>query len=62
MSNGDWIMTEALRTVTIRRNRLPEAVQQELAKFEQAENEFCRKDREERARELRLPLNEVKVH
>ena len=61
--DGDWIMTEALRDDTaVRRNRLLESAQQELAKFERAENDFCRKDREERATELRLPLNEIKVH
>lgn len=56
-------MTEALRDdAAVRRNRLLEAAQQELAKFEQSEIEFCRRDREERATELRLPLNEIKVH
>ncbi|MDH6258500.1 hypothetical protein [Bradyrhizobium sp. BR13661] len=55
-------MTEAIRSDLARRNRLLEAAQQELAKFERSENEFCRKDREERATALRLPLNEIKVH
>jgi hypothetical protein len=57
---GGWIMTEALRGDAARRNRLLEAAQQELAKFERTENEFCKKDREERATELRLPL--INVH
>ena len=55
-------MTEAVRSDRVRRNRLLEAAQQELAKFERSENEFCRKDREERATALRLPLNEIKIH
>jgi hypothetical protein len=54
-------MTEAIGDPA-RRNRLLQAAQQELAKFEQAEKEFCRKDREERATALRLPLNEINVH
>jgi hypothetical protein len=32
-----------------RLNRLLEAAEKELIKFEQQENEFCRKDRKERA-------------
>ncbi|MBR1087033.1 hypothetical protein JQ621_06045 [Bradyrhizobium manausense] len=55
-------MTEAVRSDLVRRNRLLEAAQQELAKFERSEIEFCRKDREERAAALRLPLDESKVH
>ena len=55
-------MTEAIRSDAARRNRLLEAAQEELAKFERSEIEFCRKDREERATELCLPLNEIKVH
>jgi hypothetical protein len=55
-------MTEAIRNDAARRYCLLDAAQQELAKFEQAEREFSKKDREERATELRLPLNEIKVH
>lgn len=33
-----------------------------MVKFERKENEFRRKDREERAAELRLPLNEIRIH
>jgi hypothetical protein len=36
------------------RDRLLEAVRKELVEFERRENEFRRKDREERAAELRL--------
>ncbi|PJG55830.1 hypothetical protein CVM73_06665 [Bradyrhizobium forestalis] len=46
----------------IRRNPLLEAAQQEMVKFERKENEFRKKDREERAAELRLPLGEIKIH
>lgn len=46
----------------IRRNPLLEAAQKEMVKFERKENEFRKKDREERAAELRLPLNEIKIH
>jgi len=39
-----------------------EAALEEMVKFERKENEFRKKDREERAAELRLPLDEIKVH
>ena len=56
-------MTEALGAdAAVRRDRLREAARQELAKFERSEIAFCKKDREERASELRLPLNEINVH
>ncbi|WP_143197881.1 MULTISPECIES: hypothetical protein [unclassified Bradyrhizobium] len=45
-----------------RRNLLLEAAQEEMVKFERKENEFRKKDREERAAELHLPLNALKVH
>ncbi|MDI3564465.1 hypothetical protein [Bradyrhizobium sp. Arg816] len=45
-----------------RRNRLLEAAAQEMIKFEQKENEFRRRDREERAAELRLPLDKFNLH
>jgi hypothetical protein len=54
-------MTEALRSDAARRNRLLEAAQHELAKFERTENNFCKKDREERATELRLPVDWINV-
>ncbi|WP_407118507.1 hypothetical protein [Bradyrhizobium sp. LMG 9283] len=47
---------------TIRRNPLLEAAREEMVKFERRENQFRKKDREERAAELHLPLNEIKVH
>ena len=47
---------------TLRRKPLPEAAHEEMVKFERKENEFRKRDREERAAELQLPLNEIKVH
>ncbi|MFK4506224.1 hypothetical protein LPJ38_30955 [Bradyrhizobium daqingense] len=55
-------MTENTQPSAIRRNPLLEAAQEEMLKFERRENEFRKKDRDERAAELRLPLDEIKVH
>jgi hypothetical protein len=55
-------MTNSKQRETVRRHPLHEAAQEELMKFERKENEFRKKDREERASELRLPLNEIKIH
>jgi hypothetical protein len=44
------------------RDRLLEAAKEELTNFERRENEFRKKDRQERAAELRLPLEEIKIH
>ena len=38
------------------RERFMQAAQKEMAKFERHESEFRKKDREERAAELRIPL------
>jgi hypothetical protein len=54
-------MTERTEAITPR-GRLLEAVRKELAEFERRENEFRKQDREERAAELRLPLEEIKLH
>lgn len=43
------------------RDRILEAARKELVEFERRESEFRKKDREERAAELRLPL-EINVH
>ena len=59
---GTWVMTENAHHDGIRRNHLLETAHEEMVKFERKENEFRKKDREERAAELRLPLNEIKVH
>lgn len=55
-------MTENTQHNVARRNHLLEAAQEEMVKFERKENEFRKKDREERAAELRLPLAEIKIH
>ncbi|WP_063831431.1 hypothetical protein [Bradyrhizobium japonicum] len=55
-------MTDNEHRETIRRKPLPEAALEEMMKFERTENEFRRKDREERASELHLPLNDIKIH
>jgi hypothetical protein len=55
-------MAENTHHETTRRNPLLEAAQEEMSKFERKENEFRKKDREERAAELRLPLDAIKVH
>ena len=59
---GIWVMTDNTHYDAIRRNHLLEAAHEEMVKFERKENEFRKKDREERAAALRLPLNEIKVH
>ncbi|KJC35001.1 hypothetical protein UB31_29975 [Bradyrhizobium sp. LTSP849] len=59
---GISVMTENAHHDAIRRNHLLEAAHEEMVKFERKENEFRKKDREERAAELRLPLNAIKVH
>ncbi|WP_164718981.1 MULTISPECIES: hypothetical protein [Bradyrhizobium] len=55
-------MTDNEHRETIGRKPLPQAAHEEMMKFERKENEFRRKDREERASELHLPLNEIKIH
>jgi hypothetical protein len=55
-------MTDNTHHDTIRRNPQLEAAREEMIKFERKENEFRKKDREERAAELRLPLDAIRVH
>ena len=59
---GISVMTNDEQRETIRRKPLPEAAREELIRFERKENEFRKKDRDERASELHLPLNEIKIH
>jgi hypothetical protein len=47
---------------TVPRDLLLETARRELANFERRESEFRKKDREERAAELKLPLDRIKVH
>ena len=55
-------MTDNAHRETTRRNPLLEAAHEEMFKFERSENEFRKKDRSERASELQLPLDEIKIH
>lgn len=55
-------MTDNKHRETIGRKPLPETAHEEMMKFERKENEFRKKDREERASELHLRLNEIKIH
>jgi len=55
-------MTERTQSDMTPLDRLLEAAKKELAKFERQENEFRKKDREERAAELRLPLGKIEIH
>jgi hypothetical protein len=55
-------MTENAQPDAVRRNSLREAALEEMAKFERKETEFRKKDRAERAADLRLPLDAIKVH
>ena len=45
-----------------RLHRRIQAVRKELAEFERRENEFRKQNREERAAELRLPFEKIKIH
>ena len=55
-------MTEDAHHDANRRDQLLEAALEEMLKFERRESEFRKKDREERAADLHLPLDEVKLH
>ncbi|SFM52013.1 hypothetical protein SAMN05216573_102259 [Bradyrhizobium sp. Rc3b] len=55
-------MTDNTQYDDAKRNRLLEAAQQEMIKFERKENEFRKRDRAERAAELQLPLVKLNIH
>ncbi len=55
-------MTENTQQHAARRNALIEAALEEMLKFERREVEFRKKDRAERAADLRLPLDAILVH
>ena len=55
-------MTENTQHDAARRNSLLETALEEMRKFERQESEFRKKDRAERAADLRLPLDEIQVH
>ncbi|MEH2526589.1 MULTISPECIES: hypothetical protein [unclassified Bradyrhizobium] len=44
------------------RDRFLEAAQKELAAFEQREREFAKKERQERAAELQIPVHKADLH
>jgi len=44
------------------REQFVQAVDDELAKFERRESAFRRADRDERAAQLRLPLDKASIH
>ena len=52
-------MMEGIRLTMAMRDRLLEAARKELFEFEWRENTFRKKDREERAAELRLPIEKI---
>ena len=54
-------MTERTQAISSR-DRLLKAVRKELVDFERREGDFRKRDREQRAAELRLPLEEIKLH
>ncbi|MET4520180.1 hypothetical protein [Bradyrhizobium sp. I1.7.5] len=55
-------MTERTQMTLALRDRLLEEARKELLDFERRENEFRKRDRQERAAELRLPVEEIKIH
>ncbi|MBR0780825.1 hypothetical protein [Bradyrhizobium iriomotense] len=56
-------MTEHTHLGMAPKDRLLDAARKELIAFERREMEFRQKDRQERAAELRLPLDKIiKVH
>lgn len=55
-------MTERTRMIPAVRECLLAQARKELLAFARRENEFRKKDREERAAELRLPVKEIKAH
>jgi hypothetical protein len=52
-------MMEYAQMAVISHNAFMRAVAKEMSKFERQEIEFRKKDREERAAELRIPLKRV---
>jgi hypothetical protein len=59
--DGGLDMTEDAQHDTTERKPLIEAALEEMLKFERKEIEFRKKDRAERAADLQLPLDEIKV-
>jgi hypothetical protein len=59
--DGVAYMTGHSQLAATSRDRFLQAVQKELEAFEQREREFIKEEREERARQLRLPINEIRI-
>ena len=55
-------MTDNTRRDALRRKSLREVALEEMTKFERSETEFRKKDRAERAADLRLSVDEIKIH
>ena len=55
-------MMELTQVAATARDRFMQAAQKEMAKFERQEIEFRKKDRQERAAELELPVQIGKQH
>jgi hypothetical protein len=52
-------MTEHTQLAVTRRDRFLEAAQKELLAFERREREFRKRDLEDRAAKLQIPLNKI---
>jgi hypothetical protein len=55
-------MTEHTQLAMTPRDRFLEAAQKELAAFERREREFSKKERQERAAELQIPVQKSEFH
>ena len=55
-------MTGLAQLAVTPRDRFLEAAQKELAAFERREHEFSKKERQERAAELRIPADKFEPH
>ena len=55
-------MTGLTQLTTTTRERFLEAAQKELAAFERREREFSKKERQERAAELQIPVQKSEFH
>jgi hypothetical protein len=56
------VMTEHTQLAMTPRDRFLEAAQKELAAFERREREFSKKERQERAVELQMPVQKSEFH
>jgi hypothetical protein len=56
------LMTGHTQLAITPRDRFLEAAQKELAAFEKREREFSKKERQERAAELQMPIERIGLH